>query len=96
VSQRSTDNPRAAGLIFLGFGFAFLLAGLTTTLLTYFAGRSIRGRHHRVFCIIVAGLWCFFVPFGTAIGICAILVLNRPSVAALFKASEIRPTPAAS
>jgi len=35
--------------------------------------------------MVVAGLWCLWVPFGTAIGVGTILVLNRPSVQALFK-----------
>lgn len=87
--QGSSDNPRAVGFFFVGIGLAFFLVGLIITLLTYFAGRSIRGRRHRVFCMIMAGLWCFAMPFGTAIGICAILVLNRPSVELLFKAQGV-------
>jgi hypothetical protein len=35
--------------------------------------------------MVMAGLCCLQVPWGTAIGICAINVLNRPSVMAMFE-----------
>ena len=86
----ATDQ-RFMGRIFLVLGLAFFLIGLILTLLTYFAGRSIRERRRRMLCMAVAGLWCLWVPFGTAIGVCAILVLNRPSVEALFTAQGTPP-----
>jgi hypothetical protein len=85
-SPAGTDNgQRFAASFFLGIGIGFLLVGLTITFLTYFAGRNVAERRHRVFCLIVAGLWCLSIPFGTILGVCAILVLNRPSVVSLFE-----------
>ena len=33
--------------------------------------------------MLVAALLCLSIPFGTVLGICAIIVLSRPSVKAL-------------
>lgn len=85
MREGSRDDPRLMGLIFLGIGSALLLVGLSATLLAYFAGCSLRDRRHRLFCQIVAALSCLQIPWGTAIGVCTFMVLNRPSVKALFE-----------
>jgi len=83
-SGRSGDDPRIPGLFFLGFGAAFLVLGVTFASLTFLAARSIRDRRRWIFCVVMAGLNCLQVPFGTAMGVCTILVLNRPEVKAMF------------
>ena len=35
--------------------------------------------------MLVAALLCLSIPFGTVLGICAIIVLSRPSVKGLFE-----------
>jgi TctA family transporter len=80
------SDPRFLGLMFLSIGLVVLFIGLSITFLTYWAGRCIRDRRHRTFCVIVACLSCLHVPFGTAIGVCTLIVLGRPSVQALFEA----------
>ena len=85
----SADDPRLAGLIFLGMGFAFLLLCLAGTWLVYYTGRSLGERRRWTFCMVVAVLCCLQVPWGTVIGVCTIIVLNRPEVKASFQ----RPAP---
>ncbi len=85
VDQGPPDVARTAGLVFLFVGIGLLTLGLSGTFLTYLVGRSLGERRRRVFCIVVAGLWCLSLPFGTAIGVATILVLNRPTVKALFE-----------
>ena len=85
VHGNTTGDPRLFGLIFVCIGGAFLVIGLAATFLIYFAGSSIAQRRRRVFCLVIAGISCLQVPWGTAVGVCAILVLNRPSVIALFE-----------
>ena len=85
MREGSTDNPRLMGLIFLCIGIAVLVIGLAITFLAFYAGRCLRDRRHRTFCLIVAGLTCLQLPWGTVIGVCTINVLNRPSVRALFE-----------
>jgi hypothetical protein len=84
-------DPRIVGAMFFGFSMVFFLISLSGTLLTFFAGRWLAERRRRIFCMVMAGLWCLSIPFGTAIGICAILVLQRPSVQALFDVQDAPP-----
>lgn len=65
----------ASTFIFLGWTFAAVLA---------WAGRCLRGRKHYTFCLVMAGVACLFMPFGTVLGVFTIMVLSRPSVKALF------------
>ena len=48
----------------------------------------IRQRRGRLFSLVVAGINCISVPFGTALGVCTFLVLLRPSVAAAYEAAK--------
>lgn len=84
-------DQRYVGLIILGIGVAFLVFGLAITLLTYFAGRSLGERRHRIYCMVVAGLMCLSIPFGTVLGVCVIIVLNRPGVEGLFDLQNVPP-----
>jgi hypothetical protein len=72
------------GWIFVGMGSFFLFMGLTLGLLLFLTGKYLQQRTHRTFCLVMAGFSCLQVPWGTAIGICAINVLNRPSVRYMF------------
>lgn len=86
IPANNGDNgsPKIVGLIFLGIGVLVLLIGLTTAFLTYYAGKSLEERRRRVFCLVIAALCCFQIPWGTAIGVFTFIVLGRPSVRALF------------
>lgn len=92
VKEGARDDPRMMGLIFLGIGIAVLVIGLTLTGLTFLAGRSLRDRRRRMYCLIVAVLSCLQIPWGTVIGVSTIIVLNRPSVRALFEPRAAAPT----
>jgi hypothetical protein len=76
--------PPFFGWIFVGIGVFFLFIGLTIALLLFLTGKCLQQRTHRTFCMVMAGLCCLQVPWGTAMGICAINVLNRPSVRTIF------------
>ena len=49
-------------------------------LLNVFSGLFLRQRRYRMFSLVVAGLDCFQIPFGTALGVFTIIVLLRDSV----------------
>jgi hypothetical protein len=83
--------PRLMGFVFLAIGGAFLVLGCTVTFLAWFAGRSLGERRRWTFCIVVSALFCLQFPFGTAIGVCALMVLNRPSVKLLFEPRVLPP-----
>lgn len=73
------------------FGWLFVIIGLVATFAAEFfgisqlyVGRCIQRRHSHVLCLIVAGLSCLMIPFGTLLGVFTLMVLQRPNVAILF------------
>jgi hypothetical protein len=67
--------------VFMGF---LLVIGCLLNLLS---GLFLLKRRHRVFSLVIAGLNCLQIPFGTALGILTILVLLRDSVRELYDGS---------
>jgi len=76
--------PAVFGWFFIAIGLGFMLAGGAVATLQILTGFWIRKRRLRVACLVMAGISCMFVPFGTLIGVFTFLTLLRPSVAALF------------
>ncbi len=61
--------------IVLGSAFAgFVLA----------TGRFLANRTHYRFCLVMAGVECMFIPFGTLLGVFTVLVLVREAVQQQF------------
>ncbi len=73
---------------FFLFGVCILLVGSGLVVLNLMVARRLRQRRSRVFCIVVAAIGCIFIPYGTLLGVLAMLVLCRPSVTALFEAGS--------
>jgi hypothetical protein len=84
IPNTPNSLPPLFGWIFVGIGSLFLFAGLTIAFLMFLAGRSLQERRRRTFCMVMAGLSCLQIPWGTVVGVCAINVLNRPSVRMMF------------
>ena len=85
-----TGGPGEAmmlGWFIILFAAAFILAGWTFALCLILAGRSLSRRKHYTFCLVMAGLACMFMPFGTVLGVFTIIVLVRDSVKKLFSPS---------
>ncbi|HLP06836.1 MAG TPA: hypothetical protein VK178_01620 [Opitutaceae bacterium] len=83
--------PAFLGWIFVIFASCFILAGWTFAACVLYAGRCLAKRRRLLFCQVMAGVECMFMPFGTALGVFTLLVLTRPSVKPLF--DDQRPTP---
>ncbi len=66
------------------FGFIFLLT-VVFIILEFYAARCLKNRRNLVAIQIVAALYCLSLPWGTAVGVCTFMVLNRPSVRVLFR-----------
>jgi len=73
------------GVMFVVFPAIFILCGWTLAVLLFIAGRCLARRKHHMFCLVIAGISCLFMPFGTVLGVFTIVVLIRPSVKALFQ-----------
>lgn len=83
-ANNSQPPPAAIGWFFTIVAGAIILLGWIVSLLVIIAGRSLTRRKHYLFCLIVAGIECIFMPFGTVLGVFTIIVLVRPSVKTLF------------
>lgn len=83
-NQNQNGGPRAIGYILTAVGGAIFLLGMGIAALYYLVARGLRNRRWRILCYVMAGLSCMYIPFGTAIGVCTILVLSRPDVKNLF------------
>jgi hypothetical protein len=82
----SGPPPAFMPWMFVIMGSAMILAAWTVVILLIAAGTCLRRRTRRMFCIVVAGISCLFMPIGTVLGVFTIIVLSRPSVKALFEA----------
>lgn len=64
------------------FAVVFILGGIANLL----SGMFMRQRRHRTFSLVVAGLNCLNMPFGTILGVFTFFVLLRESVREVYRA----------
>src|SRR6266852_8468796 len=83
--------PLFMGWIFTLIGLAFLIAGWAYVICVILTARFLKRRKHYVFCLVMAGLGCMWVPFGTALGVFTFVVLLRPEVKAMFESPGTKP-----
>jgi uncharacterized membrane protein YidH (DUF202 family) len=69
-------------VFYVGLGL-FLAACAVLNLLS---GIFIVRRKHRTFSLVVSGLNCIHIPFGTVLGVFTFVVLRRPSVREAYEA----------
>lgn len=85
--------PTFIGWFFVAIAAALILAGWTFAICLICAGRFLARRRHYLFCFVIACVSCLFMPFGTVLGVFAIIVLMRPTVKELFQvAPELEPS----
>jgi hypothetical protein len=81
----SSSPPDAFGWIFVIMGSVFILIGWTIAICMLIAGRKLKMRKSRMFCMIVAGVECMFMPFGTVLGVFTLVGLNKESIKDMFE-----------
>ena len=77
--------PPFVGWLLICVATIFILAGWSLAVLIIVAGRFLARRTRHLFCLVMAAVECIVMPFGTVLGVLTIIVLNRPSVKALFE-----------
>lgn len=82
--------PEPFAWLFIVIGALAILAGWTLAVLFLLAGRNLSRRRRHLFCQVVAGIGCIFMPFGTVLGVFTLIVLSRPSVRTLFEPADRR------
>ena len=80
----SNPPPAFVGWLFIGIALLLILAGWVFAGLVITAGRFLAKRIHYTFCLVIAGVECLFMPFGTVLGVFTIVVLMRPAVKQWF------------
>jgi hypothetical protein len=81
---QSSPFPALIGWFFIAFASIWIVSGLMLATCVLLSGLFIAKRKRYTFCFVVACVMCAFMPFGTILGVFTILVLQRPSVKALF------------
>ena len=85
--------PKFVAWFFILIAAVFILSGWTLSVLIILAGRKLRRRVSRTFCLVIGGLECMFMPFGTVLGVLTLVMLTKDSVKELFAANQnIQPT----
>ncbi|HEY9253596.1 MAG TPA: hypothetical protein VIP30_03580 [Stenotrophomonas sp.] len=82
-------DARWVGWFFIVFAAVFILCGLGLAAAMAFAGRNLQRHRGHTYCLVVAGLSCMVMPFGTVLGVFTLIVLLRPGVRALFEGASV-------
>jgi hypothetical protein len=86
-ASQGEPPPAFVGWLLMIMGGLGVLAGWTYAALMIAAGRSLAARRRHTLCLVMAGISCAFLPFGTALGVLSLIVLTRPSVQRQFAAA---------
>jgi hypothetical protein len=76
------------GLMFVLIPAVIILLGWALAGFMVAAGYYLRKRRKHTLCLVVAGVECIFMPFGTVLGILTIVLLVQPSVRAWFEGTS--------
>jgi hypothetical protein len=89
LAENGDPPPAFLGWIFVVFAAVFITIGWIFAAFVMTAGRFLAKRKHYTFCLVMAGIECMFMPFGTVLGIFTILVLMRDPVKQLFQDNQV-------
>lgn len=89
AAQGQGDVPPAAlGGLFSALGAGITLMAATVGGLNILVGRSLAQKRRYTLCLVMSGINCLSIPFGTALGVFTIMVLQRPGVQQRFGRSS--------
>ena len=92
IPSRPGEAPPPAfiGWFFGLFGLVFFVLLMTLGILKLIASRRLKQRRSRIFCMVLAGVSCLSIPYGTLLGVFTFIVLSRASIVQLFSSNESR------
>ena len=76
--------PPIFGWLFVAFALVFIILGWVFAGFVFVTGRFLAKRKYYMFCLVMAGIECMFMPFGTVLGVFTIVVLIRDPVRQMF------------
>jgi len=80
--------PKFIAWFFIIFPSLFILTGWALAGCMVAAGRKLKRRASRTFCLVVAAIECMLMPFGTVLGVFTIVMLMKESVKQQFAAND--------
>jgi hypothetical protein len=87
-ANRTAQSPPAlVGWIFAAIGGAIFLFTIGLAAAKLQTAIWLKRRKSRTGCMVVAGISCLGIPYGTALGVLTFMVLGRESVVRLFDAA---------
>ena len=84
----AADVPRIVGWILIVIAAILILVFWVLAFVIFLSGRNFRRRQRYMFCMVVAGISCLLIPYGTVLGVFTIIILMRPSVKQIFGVDE--------
>ena len=72
------------GLFFATIAGSMILLGWAFAICMMIAGYSLAAKKRYTFCLVMAGIACAFLPFGTVLGVFTIITLTQPAVKDMF------------
>jgi len=91
ASKGQSAPPFWFGYLFAAIGGGFVFFGWSLGLLTIYSGRCIARRKRRTFSLVMGGINCAMMPFGTALGVFTIFLLTKPESAGFYKLPPLPP-----
>ncbi len=90
-TELSSDAPfsflpfAVVGLMFVMIPTVIILLGWAFAASEVIAGVYLNKRRRYMFCLVMAGVECMFMPFGTVLGVFTIITLLQPTVKEMFQ-----------
>lgn len=95
LASGAIQDPKApfpiafAGWFLIILASVFILCGLLFSFCLFLAGRYLQQRRKYMFCLVMAGIACMFMPFGTVLGVFTLILLLKDDVKAEFQATPV-------
>jgi hypothetical protein len=84
TARAGQQLPALFGWMFVVIGLMAICLGLALATALGFAGTFLRQRRRWMYCVVVDALACSLFPFGTVLGVLALVTLSQPEVRARF------------
>lgn len=76
--------PGFMGLFFTLIAGSAILFGWAFAVCVALVGLFLLKKKRHMFCVVMGGVECIFMPFGTVLGVLTIITLMKPSVKEMF------------
>jgi len=88
LEPKGQPPPAFIGWMFAIIGGVFITVGWILAAFIVTTGQFLAKHKHYLFCLVMAGIECMLMPFGTVLGVFTIIVLMRESVKQQFSANH--------